>query len=349
MSGGVDSSVAAVLLQERGVECIGVNMHLYDNEQIGLSRSRTCCSLQDVEDAKRVAYKFGMRFFVFNFSEDFQKTVIDRFIKTYEQGGTPNPCIDCNRFMKFEKLYERAKIMECDKVVTGHYARIEQRADGRWLLKKSRNAAKDQSYVLYFLSQDQLAHTLFPLGEFESKEEVRALAEKYGLINAEKPDSQDICFVPDGDYAAFIERVTGRHPEEGNFVTKDGRVLGRHKGIISYTVGQRKGLGLALPHPGYVCEKRVDTNEVVVGEKKDMLVSSLLVADTNWIAWETPPEAFRAAVRTRYHGPELPATVTPLVGGGADVTFDAPQPRAAAGQAAVFYDGDIVLGGGKIL
>ncbi len=349
MSGGVDSSVAAALLTERGVECVGVNMHLYDNERIGLSRQKTCCSLEDVEDAKRVAYGLGMRFFVFNFSDDFEKTVIDRFIRTYEQGGTPNPCIDCNRFMKFEKLYERAKIMECDKVVTGHYARVERRGDGRWLLKKSKNTAKDQSYVLYFLSQEQLSHTLLPLGDFESKDEVRRVAEKYGFVNAGKPDSQDICFVPDGDYAAFIERSTGRTAAEGNFVTPDGKILGKHKGIIHYTVGQRKGLGLALPRPGYVCEKRVDTNEVVVGDRESLLVPSLRAAEVNFIALEKAEKPFRATVKTRYHGPEVPALVMPLADGRVEVTFDTPQPRAAAGQAAVFYDGDIVLGGGRIL
>ena len=253
MSGGVDSSVAAALMLEKGYQCIGVTMKLFQNEEIGIPRDHTCCSLEDVEDARSVAYSLGMPYYVFNFTEDFSRQVIDRFVKAYECGATPNPCIDCNRYMKFEKLYHRAKELHCDYVVTGHYARTAyDEKSGRWQLKKGRNAAKDQSYVLCFMTQDQIAHTIFPLGEYEDKEEIREIAQQHGFINAHKHDSQDICFVQDGDYGRFIEQYTGKTYPPGPFVTEDGRVLGQHKGIIRYTIGQRKGLGLALPAPLYV-------------------------------------------------------------------------------------------------
>ena len=254
MSGGVDSSVAAFLMKEQGCECIGATMKLFHNEDIGVSRTKTCCSLEDVEDARLVALHLGIPYYVFNFSDDFKGQVIDRFISSYERGATPNPCIDCNRYLKFERLYERARILGCDAIVTGHYARIEQE-NGRWLLKKSLNESKDQSYVLYSLTQDQLAHTRLPLGAMH-KSETRRIAEEQGFYNADKPDSQDICFVPDGDYAGFIARYTGRDCPAGDFVDESGRVLGRHKGIVHYTVGQRKGLGIAADAPLYV--KRID-------------------------------------------------------------------------------------------
>ena len=250
MSGGVDSSVAAMLMCKAGYECIGVTMKLYDNEDVGLSKNHTCCTLDDVEDARIVAHQLGMRFYVMNFKEDFSHQVIDRFVDAYERGDTPNPCIDCNRYMKFAKLYDRAKAVGFGTIVTGHYARVEYDEEkGRWLLKKARNLAKDQSYVLYFMTQDQLAHTRFPLGEYADKEKVREMAEEYHFVNARKHDSQDICFVPDGNYGDFIERRTGKKYERGDFVDQQGHVLGQHKGLLRYTIGQRKGLGLALPAP----------------------------------------------------------------------------------------------------
>ena len=243
MSGGVDSSVAAKLLCDAGNECIGCTMKLFDNCDAGLSRSRTCCSLDDIEDARSVAFSLGMRYYVFNFKDDFREKVIKKFASAYLAGQTPNPCIDCNRYMKFDKLYERARLLGCDKIATGHYARIE--FDGeKYLLKKARDESKDQSYVLYMLTQEQLAHTLFPLGEL-IKSETRAIAEASKLTNAQKPDSQDICFVPDGDYAAAIERLTGKTSAPGNFIDTDGNVLGTHRGITHYTIGQHRGLGLA--------------------------------------------------------------------------------------------------------
>ena len=251
MSGGVDSSLAALLMKEKGYECIGCTMKLYENEDAGIEKTKTCCSLDDVEDARNVACLLDMPFYVFNFTERFRTQVIDRFVQSYEEGRTPNPCIDCNRYMKFDKLYERAKLMGCEYIVTGHYARIEKE-DGKFFLKKALDETKDQTYVLYTLTQDQLAHTMFPLGVL-TKRTVRNIAEKNGFINANKPDSQDICFVPDGDYASVIEKYTGRICMPGNFVDTEGNIMGRHKGIIHYTLGQRKGLGIAAGKPVYVC------------------------------------------------------------------------------------------------
>ena len=313
MSGGVDSSVAAFLMKEQGCECIGATMKLFHNEDIGVSRTKTCCSLEDVEDARLVALHLGIPYYVFNFSDDFKGQVIDRFISSYERGATPNPCIDCNRYLKFERLYERARILGCDAIVTGHYARIEQE-NGRWLLKKSLDESKDQSYVLYSLTQDQLAHTRLPLGAMH-KSETRRIAEEQGFYNANKPDSQDICFVPDGDYAGFIARYTGRDCPAGDFVDESGRVLGRHKGIVHYTVGQRKGLGIAADAPLYV--KRIDAaeNRVVLSGNDALFSRELMANDFNWIAYDVPPRELRATARVRYHQREQAATVTVLEDG----------------------------------
>ena len=349
MSGGVDSSVAAALMCEAGYECTGVTMKLYHNEEIGIPGEKTCCSLEDVEDARSVAYDLGMRYYVFNFTADFERQVIERFICAYENGDTPNPCIDCNRYMKYDKLHERAQILGCDTMVTGHYARVEYDGQsGRWLLKKAKNPAKDQSYVLYFLSQEQLSHVKFPLGEFESKEEVRRLAEKYGFINAKKHDSQDICFVPDGDYAAFIRRHTGKEYPCGAFVDREGKVLGEHKGIIQYTIGQRKGLGLSLPAPLYVCRKCMEKNEVVLAPEKELFSETLTAKDFNWIAYEAPDSPVRVTAKPRYRAKEAAATARVLADGRVQVTFDEPQRAITTGQAVVLYDGENVVGGGTI-
>ena len=348
MSGGVDSSVAAMLTRDLGYDCIGVTMKLYDNADAGIQNGKTCCSADDVTDARNVCTRLGIPYYVFNFKADFKEKVIERFICAYECGATPNPCIDCNRFLKFDRLYKRAAELDCDCIVTGHYARVEKDG-GRYLLKKAAYAPKDQSYVLYSLTQEQLAHTLFPLGEAKSKDEVRSIAEENGFVNAKKHDSQDICFVPDGDYARVIEINTGKKYPEGNFVTKDGKILGRHKGIIRYTIGQRKGLGLALPHPMYVCEKRTDTNEVVLCTDGELFSRELIADDFNWIAFERPDEPFRAKAKIRYSQSEQPSTVTPLDGGKVKVVFDEPQRAIAKGQAVVLYDGDTVVGGGTII
>lgn len=249
MSGGVDSSVAAYLMKDFGYECIGATMKLYNNEQVGLDKQKTCCSLSDIDDARSVAHLLEMPYYVFNFTDNFEKEVIDRFVQTYIEGGTPNPCIDCNRYIKFEKLMQRMYELDYDYVVTGHYARIEQdESSGRYLLKKGIDETKDQSYVLYNMTQEQLSHTIFPLGHYH-KTQIRDIAEEQGFINAKKHDSQDICFVPDGDYAHFIEGYCGKTFPPGDFVTEDGTVLGTHKGIIRYTIGQRKDLV-------YLCRNR---------------------------------------------------------------------------------------------
>ena len=347
MSGGVDSSVAAFLMKEQGCQCIGATMKLFHNEDIGVKRTKTCCSLEDVEDARSVAFRLGIPYYVFNFSDDFKGQVIDRFIAAYERGATPNPCIDCNRYLKFERLYERARILGCDAIVTGHYARIEQE-NGRWLLKKSLDESKDQSYVLYSLTQEQLAHTRLPLGAMH-KSETRRIAEEQGFYNADKPDSQDICFVPDGDYAGFIARFTGHDCPAGDFVDEEGHVLGRHKGIVHYTVGQRKGLGIAADAPLYVKQIDAAFNRVVLSGNESLFSRELTANDFNWIAYDVPPRELRASARVRYHQREQAATVTVLGDGRVHLVFDEPQRAITPGQAVVLYDGDTVLGGGTIL
>lgn len=347
MSGGVDSSVAALLMQKEGHECIGATMRLFHNEDAGISEEKTCCSLEDVEDARSVACRLGMPFYVFNFTDGFAEQVIRRFVSAYENGATPNPCIDCNRYMKFGKLIERAEVLGCDYVVTGHYARIV-RENGRWLLKKALDESKDQSYVLYFLTQAQLARIRLPLGTY-TKAETRQMAEEYGLVNARKRDSQDICFVPDGDYARVIAQRTGRTYPRGNFVDRDGRVLGKHQGIIHYTIGQRKGLGLGIEHPMYVCEKRPMDNTVVLGSNDALFSTELDAGDFNWIAFDEPPEQLRVKAKIRYRQQEQWATVTPNADGTVHVSFDEPQRAIARGQAVVLYDGAVVVGGGTIL
>lgn len=347
MSGGVDSSVAAWLMKNKGYECIGATMRLFDNEEAGISCDRTCCSLDDAEDARYVCNNVGIRHYVFNFRADFRKQVIDRFIHCYEEGGTPNPCIDCNRFLKFDRLYERAKLLDCDVIVTGHYAQIERRGS-RWILKKAADESKDQSYVLYTMTQEQLAHTQFPLGGLH-KTQTREIAERQGFINAKKHDSQDICFVPDGDYSAAIRRFTGKEYPPGDFVDAQGNVLGRHKGIISYTIGQRKGLGLALPAPMYVLEKNVRENKVVLGKNEDLFRRELEAEDFNWIAYEEPPAELHVKARIRYNQKEQPAVVTPVGRNRIHLMFDEPQRAITPGQAVVLYDGDVVVGGGTII
>lgn len=346
MSGGVDSSVAAFLMKNEGYDPIGCTMKLYDNEDIGISRGHTCCSLDDVEDARAVAYRLGMPYYVLNFSDSFKEKIIDKFVKTYEQGMTPNPCIDCNRYMKFDKLYERAKALECDYIVTGHYARIRKTEQGYQLLKAV-DATKDQSYVLYQMTQQELAGTRFPLVEL-TKTEVRRIAEKNQFINANKPDSQDICFVPDGDYVAAIKRFSGKEYESGKFVDKHGNILGEHKGIVAYTIGQRKGLGISFDRPLYVCAIDVKKNEVLLGDNEDLFSKSVDVCDINWISGVAPEKPVACKVKLRYQMKEQAAVIYPGENGEAHIEFEEPQRAKTPGQAAVFYDEDVVLGGGII-
>lgn len=349
MSGGVDSSVSAALMLDKGYDCIGVTMRLYSKPtELEKSCGKTCCSLDDVEDARAVAQKLKMPYYVFNFEEDFSQEVIDRFVCSYEKGATPNPCIECNRYMKFDRLYKRAEVLHCDKIVTGHYARIEQGEDGRYLLKKAKNTSKDQSYVLYFLNQQQLSHICFPLGEYESKEEIRRIAEKYGFTNAHKGDSQDICFVPDGDYVSFIEKYTGKSYPKGNFCDKDGNILGEHKGVIGYTIGQRKGLGIALGKPMYVCGKCVESNTVYLGSNEELFSRELTAKNINLIPFDKIEGSVRLHAKVRYNQKEQSCTVTQTDEDTIKVTFDEPQRAITKGQAVVLYDGDTVVGGGVI-
>ncbi len=350
MSGGVDSSVAAALMVQRGYECIGVTMKLRSNNDCACTE-KSCCTADDAEDARNAAYSMGMKFYVFNFTQEFEREVIDRFVSSYEHGQTPNPCIDCNRYMKFELLYQRGRSLGCDYIVTGHYARTEYLPEqGRWVLKKAKNSAKDQSYVLYSMTQEQLSHTIFPLGEFSSKDEVRALAEKLGLLNAHKHDSQDICFVPDGDYAEFIRMRTGKTYPHGDFVDINGNVIGEHSGIIRYTIGQRKGLGVGFGERMYVCGKDMERNTVTLSREDALYSRSLTAGDFNWILFpEAPREPVRLTARTRYNGREAAAEVRADDSGIVHVRFDEPQRAVTAGQAVVLYQGDIVAGGGTII
>ncbi len=347
MSGGVDSSVAVYLMKQAGYDCIGATMKLYDNGEIGLDSRKTCCSLDDVEDAKLVAHRLGIPHYTFNFRDDFEEKVIGRFVRCYENGVTPNPCIDCNRYLKFEALYRRAMELGCDVIVTGHYARIAVE-DGRYLLKKAADKSKDQSYVLYSMTQEQLAHTVFPCGEL-GKSEIRKIAEEQGFCNAQKPDSQDICFVPNGDYTSFIEHYTGKNYPSGDFVDVSGSVLGRHRGIIHYTVGQRKGLGIASAAPLYVKEIRVGDNTVILGRDSDLFSCELNAEGFQWSAFDTPPQTLRANVKIRYRHREQSATIITIDESRVHIVFDEPQMAITRGQAAVVYEGETVLGGGVIV
>lgn len=357
MSGGVDSSVALGLLKEQGYECYGATMQLYRNEEIGLpegepdscgvNSGRSCCSWADMMDAARVAFSMGVPHEIWDYRKEFRKNVMEDFVRVYEAGGTPNPCIQCNRTMKFERMWAEAKARGLDYLATGHYARIEYDEDaGRWLLKKAMDASKDQSYVLYMLSQEQLSHTLFPLGSYH-KTETRRIAEEHGFVNAQKHDSQDICFVPDGDYAAFIEHFTGKEYPPGDFVDTEGKVLGRHKGIIRYTVGQRKGLGIASTAPLYVVAIRPEENQVVLSHGEGLFASRVIADNINLISVPSIEGSLRAKARIRYYHNEQPCTIT-QEGERLIFSFDEPQRAPTVGQAVVAYDGDAVIGGGTI-
>lgn len=343
MSGGVDSSVAALLCKNAGYSCIGATMKLFSKEDIV---GKACCTEDDVRDAKKVAQALCMEHFVFDFKDDFDKKVIKKFIAAYESGRTPNPCVDCNRYLKFERLFDKRAELGYDYVATGHYAQIEKCGE-RFLLKKGKDHSKDQSYVLYSLTQEQLSHTLFPLGSL-SKSEARKIAEENGFVNAKKQDSQDICFVPDGDYAKFIEEYTHKTYPAGEFVDKSGKVLGEHKGIIRYTIGQRKGLGLALPAPMYVCSKDLENNKVILCSNEELFGKSLDAYDFNWSAFEKPPTKISCKAKIRYNQTEEDAEVTVTSADRVHIEFKNAQRAIAKGQAVVLYDGDVVLGGGTI-
>ena len=353
MSGGVDSSVAAFLLKQQGFDCTGITMKLFSNEDIGISMDKNCCSLEDAHDARNAADSIGIPFFVSNFADDFKKNVITRFIEAYQNGATPNPCIDCNRYIKFKKIFLKAKQLDIDFIATGHYARIDYNAEtGRYLLKKAADKKKDQSYVLYTLTQEQLAHILFPLGTL-NKPDVRSIAKKQGFENADKQESQDICFVPysgsAGSYAGFIEKYTGLASKSGSFVDLQGNILGTHKGIIRYTIGQRRGLGLSLNKPMYVHSKNIQDNTVVLCEDEELFGRSLEAGDINLITCEQIKSPIRIKTKIRYNQTEQWSTVTQVSHDKIHIEFDEPQRAISKGQAAVFYDGETVIGGGTIL
>lgn len=360
MSGGVDSSVAAYLVREAGYEVTGATMRLFDNETIGVT-DKTCCSLSSIEDACAVANKLGINYVVYDMRPDFRREVIDRFVSAYERGETPNPCVACNKYLKFDRLYELSAadlLQEEDpdaaaldipplSIATGHYAVIERSPSGRFMLRKGSDPGKDQSYFLYDLTQEQLSRTLFPLGSM-SKPEVREIAASLGLVTAKKRESQDICFVPGGDYSSFICGYTGHEYPPGDFVSTDGTVMGRHKGIINYTIGQRKGLGLALKKPAYVLDIDVAGNRVILGDNEELFTRELTASDFNWVSMAPAKSDIRASARIRYRHHEAPATIIPLSEDKVKIIFDEPQRAITRGQSVVVYDGDYVIGGGII-
>lgn len=349
MSGGVDSSVAAALMIKRGYECVGVTMKLHGAKDLHIDTENACCTSQDIEDARAIANKLGMPYEVVDFEDDFKCKVMDKFVDCYMKGLTPNPCIDCNRYLKFERLYQHAKELHCDVIVTGHYAQVDHDENtGRYYVKKAVDHSKDQSYVLYSLTQDQLAHTLFPLGAY-SKEEVRKMAEEFGLLNARKKDSQDICFVPDGNYKRFIEEYAGKICPPGDFVDLDGNILGTHTGICNYTIGQRKGLGISAKAPLFVKEIDPEKNQVILSDNESLFTSVLYAKDFNWMS--TAPIAqsdmLRVDGKVRYRHNASAATCSvekDLI----KVEFDEPQRAITCGQAVVLYDQDKIAGGGTI-
>lgn len=348
MSGGVDSSVAAYLLKEQGYDVMGVTMQIWqDDDLFAQSEEGGCCGLSAVDDARRVADTLGIPYYVMNFKADFKRDVIDYFISEYQRGYTPNPCIACNRYVKWESLLRKSLEMGADYIATGHYARITQLENGRYTIKNSVTAAKDQTYALYNLTQDQLSHTLMPVGEYE-KSEIREIAKQAGLNVASKRDSQDICFVPDHDYAGFIERETNRTYNCGNFIDEEGNVLGTHLGVIHYTIGQRKGLGISAPTPYYVKELKMDTNEVVLCQNEALFEKTLLISNVNYMAKDSIRPGTRAIGKIRYSHAGSPCTLDPLENGLIKCVFDEPQRAITPGQAAVFYVEDNILCGGTI-
>lgn len=350
MSGGVDSAVAAYVLKEQGYEVIGITMKLWEEDADNYAEDYGgCCSLSSVEDARLVADKLDIPFYVISYKEDFMKTVVDDFVEEYLNGRTPSPCIRCNKYIKFDALLETAKSLGAYYVATGHYGLVKKDEDsGRYLIKKSKEERKDQSYMMYSLSQDQIKHVLMPLGVYETKEEVRAIAEREDLIVARKKDSQEICFVTDDDYARFVKEHTLKPIPKGNFVDKSGKVLGQHKGIIHYTIGQRKGLGMTFGKPMYVIKIDPEKNEVVLGDDEDVFTTELCAKALNFIPFEKAPEAYKCSAKVRYSSKTSPCTIYNLDDNRVRVIFDLPQRAVTPGQAVVFYQDDLLVGGGVI-
>lgn len=348
MSGGVDSSVAAYLLKEQGYDVIGVTMQIWqDEDPLAQAENGGCCGLSAVDDARRVADRLGIPYYVLNFKREFKENVIDYFMDEYMHARTPNPCIACNRYVKWEALLNRARELGCDYIATGHYARVVQLDNGRYALKKSATDRKDQTYALYNLTQEQLAHTLMPVGEYE-KERIREIAAQIGLLIANKPDSQEICFIPDNDYAGYIERESGKTFPKGNFVDLDGNILGTHKGIIHYTIGQRKGLGLSMGSPVFVVDIRPDTNEVVIGSNLDTFHDSLYASKVNLMSVGSLDGEREVTAKIRYSHKGAPCRIRMVDEDTVLCKFEEPVRAITPGQAVVFYDGDVVLGGAVI-
>ncbi len=349
MSGGVDSSVAAWLLREQGYDVIGVTMQIWQDEEEKLQEENGgCCGLTAVDDARRVAASLDIPYYVMNFKREFKENVIDYFVDEYIGGRTPNPCIACNRFVKWESLLKRSMDIGADYIATGHYARVEQLPNGRYAVRTSATGRKDQTYALYNLTQEQLKRTLMPVGGY-TKEEIREIAAKMNLPVAHKPDSQDICFVPDGDYASFIEKTADQTFPQGNFVLADGTIVGRHNGIIHYTVGQRKGLGVAMGYPVFVLAIRPETNEVVLGKAEESLSRYVRADRINFMSVEDLKEPKKVWAKIRYNHKGAWCTVERTGEDEILCTFDEPLRAAAPGQAVVLYDGEYVLGGGTII
>lgn len=349
MSGGVDSSVAAYLLKEQGYDVIGVTMQIWQEEDpLAMAENGGCCGLSAVDDARRVADMLEIPYYVLNFKKEFKESVIDYFMDEYMHARTPNPCIACNRYVKWEALLKRSMELGCDYIATGHYARVCRLPNGRYALKKSATVRKDQTYALYNLTQEQLSRTLMPVGEYE-KEEIRLIAEKIGLPVANKPDSQEICFIPDHDYASYIMRETGKKFPAGNFVDKNGKVLGQHKGIIHYTIGQRKGLGLSMGEPAFVTDLCPETNEVVIGTNEDTYHDRLLADQVNFMSILKPKGELAVTAKIRYSHQGAPCIIKMVEEDTVVCRFIEPVRAITPGQAVVFYDGDIVVGGATII
>ena len=350
MSGGVDSSVAAYLLKEQGYNVIGVTMQIWQDEAREVQEEEGgCCGLSAVEDARRVAASLNIPHYVMNFKKEFQSQVMDYFVQEYMAGRTPNPCIACNRYVKWESLLQKSLGLGADYIATGHYARVEQLENGRFAIRRSVTARKDQTYALYNLTQEQLARTLMPVGDYE-KEEIRKIAQEIGLNVAAKPDSQEICFIPDHDYASFIQAYTGKEDQPGNFVDLQGNVLGRHRGITHYTVGQRKGLNLSMGHPVFVVAIRPETIEVGIGENQDVLTNTLRCSKLYWRAVDGLEDGeLRLSAKIRYSHKDEPCVIRKIGEDLVECIFDRPVRAVTPGQAVVFYQGDYVAGGGTIL
>lgn len=347
MSGGVDSSVAAYLLLKQGYEVIGVTMQIWESDEEYEEKEGGCCSLSSVDDARRVAYKLGIPFYVMNFKEEFKEKVVTNFIEEYMQGRTPNPCIACNKYIKFDSFLKRAMNLGADYIATGHYARIEKNGDGRFIVKKGIDLKKDQSYVLYNFTQFQLEHTLLPCGDY-NKDEIRAIAKEIGLNVYNKKDSQEICFIPDNDHGKFIKKQIGKELKEGDFIDKKGNILGKHKGIIYYTIGQRKGLGIALKKPMYVVKIDAEKNEITLGDNEELFKKEFIAKELNFIPFDNLISSLEVEVKVRYSSFTSKGLIVPLENGKIKVQLYDANRAITNGQSVVFYSEDILIGGGII-